>query len=119
MAFVGGLALAWFGHWETRDLGWSLWLSSLLVGYAMIGWSIFGPAVRVAVAEWRDRSQLDGTTPGPVVAVGAAYLVGGLFLLAFFLIFASFVKIDNFAVYAAVYAVYFSLWQRFSRPAKT
>ncbi|MSU47488.1 MAG: hypothetical protein EXS37_00070 [Opitutus sp.] len=44
LAFVFGLALAWFGHWQTTDLIWSLWLSSLVVGYAMIAWGAFSPA---------------------------------------------------------------------------
>ena len=70
VAFAAGLALAWLFRWETRDLVWSLWLSSLLVGYAMILWSIFAPVVLL---------KREGRTGG---AVGA--LVGGVFLLAFF-----------------------------------
>lgn len=60
VAFVAGLAVAWYAGWNTTDLVWSLWLASLVVGYAMIVWLIFSRA----------------TTP--------ALLVGGLFLLAFF-----------------------------------
>lgn len=70
LGFAGGLALAWFFRWETRDLVWSLWLSSLLVGYAMIVWGIFGPAVL------RRREEQAGGL--------LATWVGGLFLLAFF-----------------------------------
>ncbi len=44
LAFGVGLALAWFGSWRTTDLIWSLWLSSLIVGYAMIAWGAFSPA---------------------------------------------------------------------------
>lgn len=62
LAFAAGLGLAWWFKWETRDLVWSLWLSSLVVGYAMIGWTIFGQALE----------------RGPI------FLVGGLFLLGFF-----------------------------------
>lgn len=40
LAFGGGLALAWFGSWKTADLVWSLWLSSLVVGYALIVWNV-------------------------------------------------------------------------------
>ncbi|HTL67429.1 MAG TPA: DUF6498-containing protein [Lacunisphaera sp.] len=83
VAFGGGLALAWFGHWETKDLVWSLWLSSLLVGYAMIVWSIFGPGIQVAWQAWAERDQLRDTAAGNL-AGGAVMLVGGLFLLAFF-----------------------------------
>ncbi|HVZ65685.1 MAG TPA: DUF6498-containing protein [Lacunisphaera sp.] len=84
LAFGGGLALAWFGHWETRDLVWSLWLSSLLVGYAMIVWSIFGPGIALATQAWRGRDQLREATLGNTAAGGAVLLIGGLFLLAFF-----------------------------------
>lgn len=39
VAFAGGLSMAWFLKWETTDLVWSLWLSSLVVGYATILWT--------------------------------------------------------------------------------
>ncbi|WP_438479674.1 DUF6498-containing protein [Oleiharenicola lentus] len=61
LAFLGGLALAWFGEWETKDLVWSLWLSSLVVGYAMIAWNIFNGS------------------GGNLIT-----LAGGVFMLAFF-----------------------------------
>jgi hypothetical protein len=84
LAFAGGLALAWFGHWDTKDLVWSLWLSSLVVGYAMIVWSIFGPALFIGTKAWGDRAMLQETPKGPLVAGGSVLLIGGLFLLAFF-----------------------------------
>ncbi|MBS0662008.1 MAG: hypothetical protein JSR48_02000 [Verrucomicrobia bacterium] len=84
LAFIAGLALAWYGEWQTRDLVWSLWLSSLLVGYAMIVWRIFGPAVQIGTDAWRERKLSEGESPAPMILGGAAYLVGGLFLLAFF-----------------------------------
>ena len=40
IGFVLGLGVAWVSGWTTTDLVWSLWLSSLVVGYAMILWSI-------------------------------------------------------------------------------
>jgi hypothetical protein len=61
MAFVVGLAIAWFGGWQTGDLIWSLWLSSLVIGYAMIVWPIFS-------RPWGRTGEM----------------VGGVFLLAFF-----------------------------------
>ena len=67
--------------WRTTDLVWSLWLSSLLVGYAMIFWGIFGPILAMVC----------GTRPaGEPLArqwIGGAVLAGGgLFILAFFTI---------------------------------
>jgi hypothetical protein len=79
LALAGGLALAWGLKWQVRDLVWSLWLSSLLVGYAMIVWTIFGPVLFAerAVAA-------NDTSPLARTALGGAVLLGGLFLLAFF-----------------------------------
>lgn len=48
-AFLFGLSLAWFLKWETRDLVWSLWLSSLCVGYATI-LGIIGAGLYLALA---------------------------------------------------------------------
>ncbi len=84
LAFVAGLGLAWYFQWETRDLVWSLWLSSLLVGYAMIVWDIFGPGATIARAVWQGRKDFAAEPKGPAIAGGAVLLVGGLFLLAFF-----------------------------------
>ncbi|MBI3586495.1 MAG: hypothetical protein HY088_05145 [Ignavibacteriales bacterium] len=40
-AFLGSLALAYFSGWSTKDLVWSLWLSSLVSGflYFLIGYA--------------------------------------------------------------------------------
>lgn len=84
LAFVGGLALAWGFDWQTTDLVWSLWLSSLVVGYAMIVWGIFGPAAFLGAKAWQHRGELAGVPAGHAVLGGGALLVGGLFLLAFF-----------------------------------
>ena len=61
VAFAAGLVIAWWAQWDTGDLIWSLWLSSITVGYAMIVWSIFSRA-------WGRVGEM----------------LGGLFLLAFF-----------------------------------
>lgn len=83
-AFAGGLAVAWYFKWETRDLVWSLWLSSLVIGYAMIVWSIFGPGVFIATKIWSGRELLRDEPKKPAVLGGVVLLAGGLFLLAFF-----------------------------------
>lgn len=74
LAFLGGLAVAWFAGWQTRDLVWSLWLSSLVVGYAMIVGMIFAPGLRA----------LFGRRPGSSPVLGAGLLMGGTVMLAFF-----------------------------------
>ena len=79
LAFVAGLALAWFNEWQTKDLVWSLWLSSLLVGYAMIVWSIFGPVLVLV----RGMGGID-TPPAARAGLDAVFILGGLFLLGFF-----------------------------------
>jgi hypothetical protein len=97
LALAGGLAMAWWLKWQVRDLVWSLWLSSLLVGYAMIVWKIFGPVLLVerAVAT-NDASPLART------ALGGAFLLGGLFLLAFFTV--------HFGMFHFVHSVFLNLF---------
>ena len=84
LAFVAGLGMAWYFQWETRDLVWSLWLSSAVVGYAMIVWGIFGTGVFMAAKAWGDRETFSAEPKGRAMAGGALLLGGGLFLLAFF-----------------------------------
>ncbi len=85
LAFVGGLGAAWYFSWETSDLVWSLWLSSLVIGYAMIVWNIFGPAISIATKAWGERENLRGTRPSWQMGAGAGVLlIGGFFMLAFF-----------------------------------
>jgi hypothetical protein len=42
LAFCFGIGMAYVFHWETRDLVWSLWLSSLTIGYVTILSTIAG-----------------------------------------------------------------------------
>ncbi|MBI2515635.1 MAG: hypothetical protein HYV95_01855 [Opitutae bacterium] len=102
LAFGAGLALAWQFHWASTDLVWSLWLSSLLVGYAMIVWSIFGPAVFVGIKAWTGRELLKDAPVLPVALGGAAYLVGGLFMLAFFTV--------HFGMFHFIHSVFLNLF---------
>ena len=85
LAFAGGLAVAWWAGWSTSDLVWSLWLSSLVVGYAMIVWTIFAPAVFLRQhVPGSDTVTINGKEFALSALGGSALLVGGLFLLAFF-----------------------------------
>ncbi len=79
LALLSGLAIAWFMDWETRDLVWSLWLCSLVIGYVSIltalgaggyfGMALVGhPGFK---AEHRVKAIISGA-------------VGGVFLLGFF-----------------------------------
>ncbi|MDF1657762.1 MAG: DUF6498-containing protein [Verrucomicrobiales bacterium] len=79
VAFFIGLALAWFLHWETSDLVWSLWLSSLVIGYSTILFRI-GYSTLLG---WRTIHDDGYTGPNRL----ASLLIGGgvaLFFLAFF-----------------------------------
>lgn len=84
LAFTFGLGVAWWRQWQATDLIWSLWLSSLVVGYAIIVWSIFGPMVFIGSQAWLGRRELSGISVGPAMLGGAAVVLGGVFLLAFF-----------------------------------
>ena len=76
------MALAWYGGWQTTDLVWSLWLSSLVVGYALIVWSITVPLRALLQGLAEDRSSLTG--PAPQLAAVGLIGAGTLFGLAFF-----------------------------------
>ncbi|MDP3071550.1 MAG: DUF6498-containing protein [Opitutaceae bacterium] len=81
--FAAGLLLAWLKGWQTTDLVWSLWLSSLVVGFTLIVWSIAGPAIVRLPQIWRDRGFVAASL-GDAIPAGAISVLGGLFLLAFF-----------------------------------
>ncbi|MFL5487235.1 MAG: DUF6498-containing protein [Gemmatimonadaceae bacterium] len=83
IAFVVGLAVARWSGWNAGDLVWSLWLSSLVVGYTTIVWMIGQPAIALARASWRDRA-LVGSDPRPLLMFWLLLLAGALFLIAFF-----------------------------------
>jgi Family of unknown function (DUF6498) len=81
LAFVIGLAVARWAGWNTGDLVWSLWLSSLVVGYSTIVWMICQPAAALVLASWRDRALVDSNPPTLIVfwlllAVGVAFFLG-------------------------------------------
>jgi len=82
LAFVLGLGLAWWFRWQTTDLVWSLWLSSLCVGFAMIVWQISEPLRALLVGIAGDRS---AAASGWEKAAAIALFTGGtLFGLGFF-----------------------------------
>src|SRR5206468_10945258 len=83
VAFVAGLAVARWAGWNSADLVWSLWLSSLVVGYSTIVWMIVQPIVELMRASWRDRA-LVASQPQALAILWAVLIIGGLFLLAFF-----------------------------------
>ena len=88
LAFAVGLGAALLGGWTARDLVWSLWLSSLVVGYAMILWTVLRPALLIGQGAWRDRAHvrlaLAEGGGAPAIMVGSIAIVGSLFVVAFF-----------------------------------
>src|SRR5436305_580384 len=83
VAFVAGLAVAWWAGWNTSDLVWSLWLSSLVVGYSTIIWMIGRPVISLLRASWRDRA-LVASDPRSLVVFALLVLGGASLMLAFF-----------------------------------
>jgi hypothetical protein len=88
VAFLVGLAIAWARNWHTTDLIWSLWLSSLVIGYALIVWAVLQPALELLGLGWLHRAEVEASlTPnsGKQLAILLAIaLVGALLYLAFF-----------------------------------
>jgi Family of unknown function (DUF6498) len=82
VAFALGLAAAWWFSWLTTDLVWSLWLSSLVVGYTLIVWKLSAP-LRALVGKM-EADQSRTASVGAKAVVFGVYAVGTLFGLAFF-----------------------------------
>jgi len=83
LAFSVGLAVAWWARWDAGDLVWSMWLSSLVVGYSLIVWTIAQPAIEIGRGAWRARALADAY-PGSMLAFWAILVIGALFGLGFF-----------------------------------
>lgn len=83
LAFTVGLAVAWWARWDAGDLVWSLWLSSLVVGYSIIVWTIGRPAFEMGRGAWRARA-LTASHPNALLAFWSILILGVLFALAFF-----------------------------------
>ena len=88
VAFLVGLAVVWVRGWSTTDLIWSLWLSSLVVGYALIVWAVLQPALELLGLGWRHRAEVEASPAwrNPMqrsLFLGIA-LIGAAMYLAFF-----------------------------------
>jgi hypothetical protein len=88
LAFLVGLAVVWVRGWSTTDLIWSLWLSSLVVGYALIVWAVLQPALELLGLGWRHRAEVEASPAwrNPIqrsLFLGIA-LIGAAMYLAFF-----------------------------------
>jgi Family of unknown function (DUF6498) len=83
VAFGIGLAVARWAGWSSGDLIWSLWLSSLVVGYSSILWMIGQPTFALLRESWRDRA-LAREIPKALPVLWAVVCVAALFFLAFF-----------------------------------
>jgi hypothetical protein len=83
VAFLLGLGVAWALRWRTADLIWSLWLSSFVVGYALIVWSLAEPALELLGLGWAHRDEVRASPaakdPRQIAALAAIALVGGVF----------------------------------------
>src|SRR5262249_34710475 len=79
LAFCLGLGLAYFLGWETRDLVWSLWLGSLVLGYltilSTVGAGAYLGLVLVRSKDFKKEQLV------PAILIGGAV---GLFILTFF-----------------------------------
>ena len=87
-AFATVLFIAWWTRASSTDLVWSLWLSSLVVGYSIILWAIVRPMAAGALLAWRNRAlveeALTQADPRSALLVATLALVGVAFVLAFF-----------------------------------
>ena len=83
LAFAVGLGVSWRSGWSSGDLVWSLWLSSLVVGYATIVWIIGQPAVAMLGLAWKTRND-PFCSPRTVIILCELILVFASFMFGFF-----------------------------------
>ncbi len=117
-AFFGGLGVAWLLGWRTKDLIWSLWLSSLVVGYAsIIVGLIASAAVQVSHKDIKGKARIIAI---PFVLFFTCFLLGfftihfggfhfghAVFLNAFFpLMESSLVDMNPLILLATVFSSY-------------
>jgi hypothetical protein len=79
LAFAISLGIAYFLKWEVKDLVWSLWFCSLMLGYFTL-LSYLGAGAYIGLQVIR-QPNFDREKRLPAVAIGLAI---GLFLMAFF-----------------------------------
>src|SRR5258706_6441353 len=88
LAFLVGIAVVWVRGWNTTDLIWSLWLTSLVVGYALIVWAVLQPALELLGLGWRHRAEVEASPawkdPKQLALFMAIALAGAAFYLVFF-----------------------------------
>lgn len=86
IAFVSVLALAWWTRARVIDLVWSLWLSSLVVGWTIIAWTSVRPALERLAAALRQREAAPGARPDPALSTTDLVFsgIGAVGTLAFF-----------------------------------
>ncbi|MHC4393219.1 MAG: DUF6498-containing protein [Planctomycetota bacterium] len=86
--FGGTLVAAWVLDWQTRDLVWSLWLSSLLVGYAFIVISIVRAFILTPdTVNTDEKDEMEGATDLSAQVHGSSAplrIFFALFMLGFF-----------------------------------
>jgi hypothetical protein len=82
--FAATVYAAWYKGWQVADLAWSLWISSLTLGYLYIIVSIIGTLIQGPVQIFKSRpSQNDGKPSKYPIAGAIAPVVFILFLTGF------------------------------------
>jgi hypothetical protein len=104
-AFAGTVVIAVFQQWQAKDLVWSLWISSLIIGYAFIVTSalsvFFRPIGPTSESKTGARSLLAALAlPPAVVFLGRCLSVA--FLLCFFTI--------HFGMFHFVHGLFLSMF---------
>lgn len=95
IAFLIGLSIAWFLNWQVTDLVWSLWLSSLVIGYVTILMTILtGYLLGQQISKMDDLSY----------KVSRGIHVGGAIISVFLLVFFSI----HFCAFHAGHALFLS-----------
>jgi hypothetical protein len=84
VSFLITLMLATAQNWKVTDLVWSLWITSLVLGYSYLITGILSSTLRGAVAAQGPAARILKAFPLEGIARWVLAVLGGLFMLAFF-----------------------------------
>lgn len=84
LLFTATVYAAWWNHWQVADLAWSLWISSLTLGYLFILVSIVGTVIHGPANIFKTKpSEKDGQESKHSVVNAVGPIVFVLFLTGF------------------------------------
>ncbi len=102
LPFFLSLCLAWYFNWCSKDLIWSLWLSSLIVGLLIIMWGVICTFFRKSIPIAKELKK-----ESPVKKL--LFVLGALFLLTAIALYSTFI-VFHFSAFHFGHAVFLNFF---------